>query len=496
MENYFYNMIPKEELEKLPYLPTLVDLLEKANHDYADRPAVSDITHTYTYREFYERIGKRRAFINSLNLKKGANIAVFDRNTVEAMELFFAITTAGYTVMMLPAQLPEPAVIGSVMKFDIQTIFVRDEFKPLTEKLSIKVCSTKDTADTFAPCADVKKDDLACIYFTGGTTGQPKGVMLSHGAMMRGSFSGIFMPDSVLRPHRYIAMLPMSHIFGIVRGFLSCIYTGALIYSCEDIKAMIGKIPQIKPTCLVVVPGMAEILLGLVKMYGVGFLGGELHTLICGAANVPPKLIALFQQFGISLLGGYGLTETANLVSGNANVVEKPESVGKPYPGQELKLVNNELWVKGENVMMGYYKDPQATAEVFEDGWLKTGDLARFDEDGFLYITGRIKNIILLKNGENVSPEEIEEHFYMDGRVRDCLVKEVEMNGEMVIGIEILPRMDSFTNQDPAAVKEELQGLVNEINKKMPSYMQIATMKVRTEDFKRTGAMKVDRKNN
>lgn len=496
MDNYFYNMIPKEELEKLPYLPTLVDLLEKTKRDYADRPAVSDMVNTYTYAEFYERIGKRRALINSLNLPKGSNIAVFDRNTVDAMELFFAITTAGYTVMMLPAQLPEPAIIGSTMKFNIKAMFVRDEFKPLTAKLQIPVLPASEMGETFAPCADVKKDDVACIYFTGGTTGAPKGVVLSHGAMMRGSFSGIFMPDSVLRPHRYIAMLPMSHIFGIVRGFLSCIYTGALIYSCEDIKAMIGKIPQIKPTCLVVVPGMAEILLGLVKMYGVGFLGGELHTLICGAANVPPKLIALFQQFGISLLGGYGLTESANLVSGNANVVEKPESVGKPYPGQELKLVNGELWVKGENIMQGYYNDPQATAEVMEGGWLKTGDLARFDEDGFLYITGRIKNIILLKNGENVSPEEIEEHFYMDGRVRDCLVKEVEMNGEMVIGIEILPRMDSFENPDPANVHAELQKLVDEVNAKMPSFMHISTMKVRTEDFKRTGAMKVDRKNN
>ena len=146
--------------------------------------------------------------------------------------------------------------------------------------------------------------------------------------------------------------------------------------------------------------------------------------------------------------------------------------------------------------MMGYYNDPQATAEAMEDGWLKTGDLARFDEDGFLYITGRIKNIILLKNGENVSPEAIEEHFYMDARVRDCLVKEVEKDGEKVIGIEILPRMDSFENQDPQFVGAELHKLVAEVNAKLPSYMQIAVTKIRTEDFKRTGAMKVDRKNN
>ncbi|MBR4453200.1 MAG: acyl--CoA ligase [Bacteroidales bacterium] len=496
MGNYFFDMIPKEELEHISYLPTIPELLEKMNNDYATRPAVSDTQTTYTYSEFYERIGRRRKFIESLGLPKGAKIAVWDRNSIDAMELYFAITTSGYVVIMLPATLPEPAVLGSIKKFDISAIFVRDEFKPMTSQISIKVCSTADIADTFSPSTPAKKEDLAAIFFTGGTTGMPKGVMLSQGAMMRGSFNGCFMPGSVLSEHRYIALLPLSHIFGMVRGLMSCFYTGALVYSCEDIKTMIGKIPFIKPTCLVLVPGLAEMLLGIAKMKGVGFLGGCLHTIISGAANVPPKLIAEFKELNINLLEGYGLTESANLVSGNKDIDDKAESVGQLYPGQEAKIVDGELWVKGDNIMMGYYGDPEATANALEDGWLKTGDLARFDEEGFLYITGRIKNLILLKNGENISPESIEELFYKHAIVRDCLAKVTTINGNEVIGVEILPRPEMIQGMDAKEITNKMQELVDEANRQLPPFAQIATFSIRTEDFKRTGSLKVDRKNN
>lgn len=496
MNNYFYNMIPKEELAQLPYLPTLPELLEKVNRDYADRPAISNTEVTYTYSEFYQRIGRRRAYLNTLHLPQGAHIAVLDRNSMDAMEWFFAITTAGYVVMMFPAGLPEPAVLGSIKKFDIAAIVVRDEFSGLCQKATIPVIATASIADEYAPVVPAKKEDLAAIYFTGGTTGMPKGVMLNHGAMMRGAFNGIFMPGSVLKEHRYIAMLPFSHIFGIVRGYLSCIYTGALIYSCEDMKAMFGKIPVIKPTCLVLVPGLAEMLLGIAKMRGIGFLGGCLETIISGAANVPPKLIAEFSQIGIKLLGGYGLTECANLASGNADVDTKPESVGPAYPELETKLVNDELWLRGDNIMMGYYNDPQATADTMEDGWLKTGDLARIDDEGFIYITGRIKNLILLSNGENISPEAIEELFYQKMEVRDCLAKEMEHNGNTVIGVEILPRMEYFAGKQSEEIYAFMQKYVDEANSQLPSFAQIAKMVIRTEDFKRTGSLKVDRKNN
>jgi len=494
MENYFYDMIPAEELKQLPYIPTISEFTQWIEEKYADRPAISNMAVTYTYKEFCTRIAKRRAFIGKLGLAKGAKIAIFERNSIDAVELFLAVTSAGYVAINLPSSLPEPAVIGSCKRFDVEVLFVRDEFKAICANLPVKVLPSTSMAEETAPAAKLDKKDTAAIFFTGGTTGAPKGVVLSHGAIMRGSHNGCFMPGSVLSPHRYIGLLPLSHVFGLIRGMMSVFETGAEFFTAEDMKATIGLMPRIKPTCLVLVPGLCEILLGLAKMHGPQFLGGELKTIIGGAANVPPRAIAEFGKLGVNLLEGYGMTEGANLTSGNVDINTKPTSVGKLYPGQEAKIVDGELWIKGDNLMDGYYKDPDATAAAFsEDGYLKTGDLARFDEEGFLYIVGRIKNLIILSNGENVSPEVIEEPFYKNPCVKDCLVREDDIDGSPVIAIEILPQMPAFDGKSWEDIVAYMNNLVKEINTTLPSYQRIAKVTVRKEDFKRTGSLKVSR---
>ena len=495
MSNYFYDMLPKEEFERIPYLPTMGQFVNWFTKEFASMPAISDLVNTITYEELGKRVARRRAYIEGLGLPKGAHIGIFDRNSQDAIELFLAVTSAGYVAMNFPSMLPEMAVIGSCMKFDIAALFVRDEFKPLTAKLQgVKVLSTKDIADTEAPVADIDPDSPAAIFFTGGTTGQPKGAVLSHRALMRGNYNAIFKPGKVIGQHRYIALLPLSHVFGLIAGTMGCFYTGNLIFTCEDMKATIGKLPVIKPTLLVIVPGICDILAGLVKMYGAPFLGGSLRMIISGAANVPPRLVDIFTKLGVEFCFGYGLTETANLTSANADAITHPTSIGKIYPGQETKIVDGELWVKGDNLFSGYYKDPAKTAEALtEDGWLRTGDLCRFDEDGFLYITGRIKNLIILPNGENVSPEALEEPFYADPCVRDAMVKEEELNGQQVIAIEILPFMPAFDGKPWEEVEAYMNALVKKINATLPSTHRIMKVTVRTEDFKRTGSMKVSR---
>ena len=494
MSNYFYDMLPAEEMAQLSYIPTVSEFIEWIEKKYSDRPAISDMVVTYTYSEMCKRIARRRAFLGTLGLAKGDKVAIFERNSIDAVEMFLAVTSAGYVAINFPSALPEPAVIGSCMKFDVKVLFAREEFMPLCTKAGVKVLPSASIADNTAPAAELSKEDDAAIFFTGGTTGTPKGVVLSHGALMRGSFNGIFMPGSVLSPHRYVGLLPLSHVFGLVRGMMSVFYTGAEFFTAEDMKATIGMLPRIKPTCLVLVPGLCEILLGLVKMYGPQFLGGELKTVIGGAANVPPRMIAEFDKLGISLLEGYGMTEGANLSSGNSDIKTKPDSVGKLYPGQEGKIVDGELWIKGDNLMKEYYKDPEATkAAITEDGWLKTGDLARFDEEGYLYIVGRIKNLIILSNGENVSPESLEEPFYKNPCVKDCLVKEDDIDGRPVIAIEILPQMPAFEGKSWEDIVAFMNKLVGDVNKTLPTYQQIAKVTVRKEDFKRTGSLKVSR---
>ena len=495
MANYFYDMLPAEEFARIPYLPTVGEFVEWIEKEYADMPALSDQTNTITYKELCTRVARRRAFIEGLGLPKGAHIAIFDRNSQDAIELFLAVTSAGYVAMNFPASLPAPAVAGSCARFDIAAIFVRDEFAPLCEGLNgVKVLPAGSIADTVAPVTIPDKEQPAAIFFTGGTTGAPKGAVLSHRALMRGNYNAIFKPGKVIGVHRYIALLPLSHVFGLIAGTMGCFYTGNLLFTCEDMKATIGKLPVLKPTLLVIVPGICDILAGLVKMYGPQFLGGNLRMIISGAANVPPRLVDIFTKLGVEFCFGYGLTESANLTSANANAVDKPTSIGKIYPGQEAKVVDGELWIKGDNIFSGYYKDPVRTAECMtEDGWFRTGDLVRFDDEGFLYIIGRIKNLIILSNGENVSPESIEEYFYADPCVRDAMAKEDTLNGAPCIAIEILPFMPAFDGKPFSEVEAYMNALVDKVNAQLPTTHRISKVTVRTEDFKRTGSMKVAR---
>ncbi len=491
MSDYFIDMLSEEEKKVIYYVPTFADFLKKVEKDFADKPATTDGTTTYTFKELVSRVAKRRAVLAANGVKPGDKVGVMARNDLDAMEWFLAIPSYGAILTMLPVQLGIEQVTGISMKFGFSAFVAAEEFKPLTANLKCKVISSTEIAEEEAPYGDVKKESVAAIYFTGGSTGAPKGVILNHGSLMRGALNGTYQPGGIFN-HRVMVILPMSHIFGSVMGFLSVLYTGSTVIACTDMRAAVGQIPVLRPTFLVLVPGLVEVILGIAKMKGKGFLG-DMQKMIVGAAPVPPRLIKDASDLGIKLYPGYGLTEGANLTSANVDIDTKPESMGKIYPEQEYKVVDGELWIKGDNVMIGYAGNPEETAKVLEDGWLKTGDLVRFDEDGFLYITGRIKNLIILSNGENVSPEELEDNFYKDYRIKDCLVREMEVGGNTVIGVEILPLEPAVVGMSDEEVQAKMEELTESINVKLPSYMRISKVVVRKEDFPRTGAMKIDR---
>ena len=497
MTHYFYDMIPAEELAQLHYLPTVPEYLDWIISKWADRPALSDTVNTYTYAQMGSRIARRRTLLKEAGLQPGEHVAIFEKNSIDALESFLAVTSAGMVAVMLPAQLPAPAVTGCCAKFRAKALIVRDEFRESVSGAPCPLIAASALGSEETPAAVVDKETPAAIFFTGGTTGAPKGAVLPHRALMRGTFNGCFAPGSQLFGHVTIGFLPLTHVFGLICGTLSKLMCGALWYSAEDMKAAIGKLPVIRPTVLVLVPGLVEVLVGLTKMYGPQFLGGRLTTIISGAANVPPRLMEEFKQFGIKVLAGYGMTEGANLTTGNAESLERPTSVGKVYPEQEVKLVDGEIWFRGDNVFLGYYGDPEQTAATLtEDGWLKTGDLGRFDEDGYLYIVGRIKNLIVLPSGENISPESIEEPFYKCPALRDCLVKEVEEDGKPVLAVEILPRAEAVEGKSPEEVEAFFKQLAEQVNATLPSTHRVSKVIVRKEDFKRTGSLKVSRKDN
>ena len=490
-KEYFYSMLSDEERDLLHYLPTVADLLKFAAKEYAHLPAICDGESISDYEQLEKRVAVRRGYLKSLGLKKGDRSAVYSQNTVEAMELYLAITTGGYVSLMLPAALDSNTLFALCKKFKISHLFYD---KTLADNIpdGISSCSTEFVVASLGEYANLKKEDICSICLTGGTTGTPKGAVLTHGAIMRGAFNGCFIPGGVLY-QKYIAILPFSHIFGLVKGFLSCLYTGGQVVECRDIKRAFAEIPVHKPTTLILVPGMAEIIVGLSKKMGKNYCS-SLKTVVTGAAPVSPKLMKELDALGINVLAGYGLTEGANLSAGNKAVLENPDSMGMIYPEQQFKTVDGELLLKGDNLMLGYFEDEEATKAAFdEDGWLKTGDLAKFDENGNIYIVGRIKNLIILDNGENVSPEEIEEIFDREEMIKDCLVKEDKIGERTVIAIEILPDYLVTGEMSDEAASSAFSEVVSRINKTLPDYKKVSKFTVRKEDFKRTGAMKIAR---
>jgi long-chain acyl-CoA synthetase len=281
-------------------------------------------------------------------------------------------------------------------------------------------------------------------------------------------------------------------VFGLIRNTLTSLYTGSSLFICRNNKNMFKDIAVYRPTIMIFVPALAEMALNLSKQFGRNMLGEDLKVIICGAAPVAPYLVSEYAKLGINLLPGYGLTESANLVSGNPEALKKPESVGLIYPGMEYKVVDGELWLKGVNMMDGYYGDEE-NAVAYEDGWFKTGDLVRFDEDGYLYITGRIKEIIVLSSGENISPAELEVKFYALDGVQDCLVYADVIDNREQLVLEVVPRMEALKAMGVEDIGTYLNEKINEVNMTLPAFEKINKIIIRDSDFKRTPAMKIAR---
>ena len=202
-----------------------------------------------------------------------------------------------------------------------------------------------------------------------------------------------------------------------------------------------------------------------------------------------PAYIDLFAKYGITILQGYGMTECAPVISTTISWDIRKDSVGQLLPNCEAKSVDGELWVRGSSVMQGYYKMPEETAEALQDGWLRTGDLGYVGEDNFVYLTGRKKNLIITKNGENVSPEELENKLGEQRLVQEILVRE----NEGVIEAEIFPDYDYVKKKRIKDIPGELQKVIDDYNKTAPAYKKIYSLKVRETEFEKTPSKKIKR---
>ena len=483
-----------ETFARIQSYPTLAEMWESCLSQYGDSPAVVD-GETLSFTALEERAARVRRALAEKGVKKGDRVGLYLPNCADFAVFFLGAATAGCVAVLLPPHLPAEAVLGCTAGFSLKALLSCEPMLPnsalAAEKTGVPVLTAASLPEQGAPMAKLSPEDPATVLFTGGTTGKSKAALLSHRALMAGVRNGCYGIHDIFG-QRYLLVLPLTHVFGLIRNLLSSLYTGSSIFITRNNKDMFRDIAAFRPTVMVMVPALAEMALNLSKQFGRNMLGDDLKTIVCGAAVVPPYLIREYDKLGIALLAGYGLTESANLVSGNPESLKKPSSVGLPYPGQELKIVDGELWLRGENIMDGYL-DPEANKQTFCDGWLRTGDLVRFDEEGFLYITGRIKEVLVLPSGEKVSPAELETLFNTIEAVQDSLVY-VDSHG--VLSLQVVPRQVVLKAQGIADPEAHIRAEVEKINAGLPGFERVSKIIVRDADFERSPSMKILREKN
>lgn len=498
-QNYFEKYISKESLDRLVNPKTVPLFLDKIKQEYQDLVACVVNDEKISFKKLYDDVSVVCAKINSLMLPSQTNIGVFCNNNYNFVKTVLGIMASGAVAVLLPVGLDEKSIYGCTVKYDLQCVFYENELAQqidfTKERLlnvlfiNIETYNLKEAKFNY----NITPKDRACIVLTGGTTGRSKGAILSHLAVMQGMLNGTYGIADVFY-QRYYSIMPLTHVFGLIRNLFTSLYTGSTIYFCLDKRNMFKEIKQVQPTILVLVPALAEIFLNLCKQFGLGVLGGALKVIICGGASVPPYLITEYPKYGVSLLPGYGLTETANLVSGNAEGLKKPLSVGQFYPDQEVKIVDGELWLKGDNLFEAYYNEPEENKKAFVDGWFRTGDLVKIDDDGYLYIVGRMKEIIVLHNGENVYPAYIETKINSLEIVQDSLVTLVSNEyGNEILCCEVILRQTVINNLKISNVEQYLQDEIANINQTLYDYEQIKKIIIRTTDFDRSPSMKIIR---
>ncbi len=388
--------------------------------------------------------------------------------------------------------------------------------------------------DTTYTSYEIVPQKMAAVIFTSGSTGTAKGVMLST-ANLTAAINASCQSTPYDERNTFVSVLPPHHTYEMTCGHLALMNIGAEVLINDSLKHVMRNFKSFKPNALMLVPLFAETMHkkiwaevrkkgieGKLK-FAMGFdnvllgcgidvrhklfkeiidsFGGNLKSIICGGAPLSPDLVKDFYAFGITILEGYGITECAPLVAVNRAGKVRLKSVGQPVQGCTVKIDmtpgedTGEILVKGDNVMMGYYKNPEATKEAFtDDGWFRTGDIGRMDKDGYIYITGRKKNVIILSNGKNVFPEEIEEYIEPIDVILEAVVMARENEaGEPTITVICVPNMEILEGKTDDEIYEIIKEEINNVNQSLPSYKQIRKIELRKELFERTTSKKIQR---
>lgn len=504
----------------------ILDILEESEKKFSEIAAVKWLRKKeINERSYHEIIENVRIVRQGLQTEgfQGKHIALIGNSSVEWIESYLGIITGKTVAVPLDAMLPMEDLADLINRSDSEALFLSPKDKGLLEGILAECPNLKkiwllQEEDAEFPDervtslgtlkgtgrqskTDLKRPeagDISTIIFTSGTTGKSKGVMLTQENLA----SNVLSVDFTAKPGTAIlSVLPIHHAYCLVMDWLKGFSLGATVCINDSLMHMVKNMGIFKPEIILMVPLMVETIYKRLsaagplvpkKLAAAKVFGGNLRMIFTGGAHLDPFYIDEFADYGIDIFEGYGMSECSPVISSNTPGIHKAGSIGKPLSNAEISFADGEILVRGSSVMKGYYKMPEETKETLRGGWLHTGDKGYLDEDGFLFINGRIKNLIILSNGENISPEEIENKLALGKLVGEVIVTG-ENNGLIA---RIYPDQDvaDAKHMSEETIRMKLQEFLDQYNKTQPTYRHITGLIVRKTPFIKSTTKKIKRK--
>lgn len=502
---------------------TLQDLVRLSAEEYGEKDFVKEKEDggvvTRSYKTFYENGLSLGNFLKARSGGEKIHAAVIGPTSYAYLVAYFGTVMSGNVIVPLDAQLAGADICELINRSDSSVFFYDSKFEPLLPLVkancpAVKTCISlqkTENAAVFLPSViadfapdtlpEISSGDLASIVYTSGTTGKAKGVMLSHGNLVDNAMcqDGESSTEETL-----LSVLPIHHIYCFTCDVLLSIRYGTTLCVNDSMMRIPQNLKLFQPTFVLLVPMIAETIYKQImaaakakpeippQAIAQAVFGGRLKGIYSGGAYLSPEIVKGYTELGIPIAQGYGMTECSPRIS-TANIFEEISAdgdVGKIVNGCEVKIVDGEIMAKSPSVMQGYYKDPESTAEALtEDGWLHTGDLGYVDGKNRVFITGRKKNLIILSNGENVSPEELENKFAASELTAEVLI----YAEDGVITAEIFPNPEAGKTMSRADILQKLNEEIREINAALTSAKTIRKLRIRDTEFEKTTSKKIKR---
>ena len=519
-------------------ITSIQEMLEKKSALYADKTAYSirkkDLSvSSLTFSEVFALSTEFSAYLRSLGLKKGDHVAIVGENSPEWAISYFAIIWAGAIAVPLDARARTKHVEQVLELSDSRFLVASAGFAEVLGNTKTvehlipmeKALETQMDTEKTVPAEKSEPEDIADIVFTSGTTGNPKGVMLSHGSIMS-SLEALYSAFPITDKDTAFSILPIHHVYERIVGILLSFYCGQAVFFSRSIKPreMLSDLKVARPSVWLNTPLILEKLLQrieqtkaknfLTRALPSKFFGkmakkrlglDRLRLIVSGGAALSEPVAEGLEKYEFPLLQGYGMSETSAVIAANPFLKPKNASGGLVIENSEVEIRDvdaegiGEICVRGPNIMNGYYKNPDATREILsDDGWLRTGDLGYFDHEGYLYITGRKKSVIVTKGGKNISPEEIEEKLTPLETVEEAIV--FSPDDERIQAV-IFPEAEGISKKlgqspqhgDDERVWNILKSEITKLNRQLEPHKRISHFAIAREELPKTTTRKVKR---